>query len=161
MQKALFSKQCSVNEGTPCSSTRCNFHTNVILQLIAQLSFVAILPYLNPNGISRGAHVDNSGNEEYYEYGPGEYLVQQEYHTDYYGNRYGKYDRKDEDKKNKLLDIELQKPIDIDLDGDKRSVTVQGRNSIDRPNTVLDVAQQFPNILPKNYSTMSPNGELK
>ena len=97
---------------------------NFTSQLIAQLAFVAILPYLNPDGISRGSHVD-SGGTEFYEYGPGEYMVEQEYHTDYYGNRYGKYDRKDDDKKNKLLNIELQKPLDIDFDGDKPSVTLQ------------------------------------
>ena len=97
---------------------------NLNLQLIAQLVFVAILPYLNPNGvISRG-----SGSNDYdynYDYGLGEYFVEQEYHTDYYGNRYENYDRKEVDERNKLLDIELQKLLDIKFDGDKPSITVQ------------------------------------
>ena len=97
------------------------------LQLIAQLSFVAMLPYLNPNGISRGAHVGGGGGDQFHEYGPGEYMLEQEYHTDYYGNRYGKLDRKDDDyEKNKKLDIELQKPLSIEFDGLKPSVTLQG-----------------------------------
>ena len=70
----------------------------------------------------------SGGPDGYYEMGPGEYHAPEpEYHYDYYGNRYGKYDRKDVGRKeNKLLDIDLQKPIDVDFDGGKPSVTLQG-----------------------------------
>ena len=75
-------------------------------------------------------HTSSGGHDGYYEMGPGEYYVPEpEYHYDYYGNRYGKYDRKDDDvgrQENKLLDIELQKPIEVDFDGGKPSVTLQG-----------------------------------
>ena len=73
-------------------------------------------------------HSSGGGLDGYYEMGPGEYHVPEpEYHYDYYGNRYGKYDRKDVGRKeNKLLDIELQKPIEVDFDGGKPTVTLQG-----------------------------------
>ena len=60
--------------------------TSPCLQLAAQLTFLAILPYLNPDGlISRGAHVGGNGNYESdwnaptgeYMLGPNEYVVEQ------------------------------------------------------------------------------------
>ena len=101
------------------------------MQLAAQLTFLAILPYLNPDGlISRGAHVGGNGNYESdwdaptgeYMLGPNEYVVEQDYHTDFYGNRYGKYDRHDNDGKKKF---EFKKPLEVEFDGLKPSVTLQ------------------------------------